>query len=248
MWERLEEKLNRFNPQERELIKTAFALSLDSHKGQMRASGDPYITHPIAVAEKLVQLKLDAKTVAAGLLHDVLEDTNLSRDDIKTALGEEIVFLVEALTKLDRVRYQGFERKIESTRKMFLAVAEDVRVVLIKLADRLHNMQTISALAQVKQKRIAEETLELYAPLAYRLGIGELKGELEDLAFPVVYPEEYAWLKKETDVLFPKRAEYIERITPLVTRELALGGLENFEINFRAKHYYSLWKKLLKYN
>lgn len=248
MWDKFAQKLTSYTPAERELIHTAFQIAEESHGNQKRASGDPYITHPLAVAKKLVDLKLDARTIAAGLLHDVLEDTEVTKKELTEKVGAEVTFLVEALTKLDRVRYQGIERKIESTRKMFLAVAEDIRVVLIKLADRLHNMQTIGALRPEKQRRIAQETLEIYAPLAYRLGIGELKGDLEDLSFPVVYPEEYAWIKEQIKSILPRRKKYLEHVAPLIERELKKAGISNFRIDYRTKHYYSLWKKLLRHD
>ena len=248
MWEEFKQSLSAYSTQDRKLIERAFRIAEESHAGQTRVSGRPYFIHPVAVAKTIIEMKLDAPTVAAALLHDVLEDTLVSQETLTSEVGKETTFLVEALTKLDRVQYQGFERKVESTRKMFLAVAEDVRVVLIKLADRLHNMQTISALPSEKQKRIAQETLELYAPLAYRLGMGELKGELEDLAFPIVHHEEYEWVIKETRELLPERQKYLKKIMPAIEQELRAGGVKNFIIDSRAKHYYSLWKKLLRHD
>ncbi|MEK7649893.1 MAG: RelA/SpoT family protein [Patescibacteria group bacterium] len=247
-WDQFAHSLIRFSETERILIKKAFDLSVSSHAGQMRASGDPYITHPIAVAEKLITLKLDAPAIAAALLHDVLEDTELTKEEVERELGSEVAFLVESLTKFDRVRYRGFERAAESMRKMFLAVAEDIRVVIIKLADRLHNMHTLGALAPEKQKRIATETLEIYAPLAYRLGMGEMKGELEDLAFPIIYPVEAKKLAADVKKILPTRTEYVARVAPLVERELHAGGVSHASVNFREKHYYSLWKKLQRYD
>lgn len=249
MWESFKQHITDYSPKDQELIREAFTIAEECHKGQKRESGHPYITHPIAVAEEIIRLKLDAETVAAALLHDVLEDSTFTtKEGLEKRVGKPVTFLVEALTKFDRVRYRGFERTIESMRKMFLAVAEDIRVVLIKLADRLHNMRTIGALRPEKQKRIARETLEVYAPLAYRLGIGGLKGELEDLAFPIVYPEEYALVIKEVKELIPERKEYLERVKPLTASELEKNGIQNFRIDFRAKHYYSLWKKLLRHD
>ncbi len=247
-WDQFASTLIHFSDAERALIKQAFDLSVSSHAGQMRASGDPYITHPIAVAEKLIMLKLDAHTIAAALLHDVLEDTALTKEEIRDVFGSEVTFLVESLTKLDRVRYRGFERTAESMRKMFLAVAQDIRVVIIKLADRLHNMRTLEALAPEKQKRIATETLEIYAPLAYRLGMGEMKGELEDLAFAIIYPAEVKKLTYDIKKILPQRTEYLSRIGPVIERELAVGGVTDAVVNFREKHHYSLWKKLKRYD
>ena len=248
MWGRLSKKISAYSSEDQKLINEAYLIAEKFHKGQKRESGDPYISHPVAVAEELIALKLDATSIAAALLHDVIEDTTITKEELKKKVGPAVVKLVDGLTKLERVRFEGFKRKVESTRKMFLAIAEDIRVVIIKLADRLHNMRTIGALRPDKQKRIAEETLELYAPIAYRLGIGEMKGELEDLAFPILFPEEYAWLKKEVREELPKRKQCLGTIAPIVERELKKEGIENFEINFRAKHYYSLWKKLQRYN
>ncbi len=248
MWADFKKNLADYTQKDQELIGRAFQIAEDSHRLQERASGDPYITHPIAVALEMIKRKMDAATVAASILHDVLEDTRITKEELVRQIGEEVAFLVEGLTKLDRVRYQGSERRVESARKMFLAVAEDIRVVLIKLADRLHNMKTLGALPPDKQKRTAEETLELYAPLAYRLGMGELKGELEDLAFPVVYPEEYAWITAEVKDVLSERVAYLKKVAPVVEEELKKGSLKKFTIDFRAKHYYSLWKKLLRHN
>lgn len=248
MWGAFSKKLTAYSPEEQNLIRTAFTIADESHKNQKRDTGDPYITHPIAVAEELIKLQLDASTIAASLLHDVIEDCDVTPEYLEKNVGREVTFLVESLTKLDRVRYQGFERKIESTRKMFLAVAEDIRVVLIKLSDRLHNMRTIHGVRPEKRRRIAQETLEIYAPLANRLGMGEWKGELEDLAFPVVYPEEYVWLLGETKSLLAKRKKYLTDIEPLVLRELTRGHVQPIRIDYRTKRNYSLWKKLQRYD
>jgi GTP diphosphokinase / guanosine-3',5'-bis(diphosphate) 3'-diphosphatase len=248
MWPRLSKQLSGYTKDEFNLIHKAYTTSEKSHEGQKRESGAPFISHPVAVATKLISLKLDAQSIAAALLHDVLEDTAHTKSDLVREFGKEIASLVDGLTKLDSIKYQGSDRKIESTRKMFLAVAQDIRVVLIKLADRWHNMTTINALRPDKKIRIATETLELYAPLAYRLGIGELKGELEDLAFPVVLPDEYQWLKEEVFEILPGRKHYLERISPLIKKALIDEGVEDFRLNFRTKHYFSLWKKLQKHD
>lgn len=231
-----------------ELVKKAYEFALRAHEGQKRKSGEPYIIHPLAVAENLVELHLDTPTVAAALLHDVVEDTRYTLQDLRQKFGDEIAFLVEGVTKLDKIRYKGTERSAESLRKMFLAVAEDVRIVLLKLVDRLHNMKTLRYVALEKQKRIALETLEIYAPLAYRLGIGELKGQLEDLAFPYVYQKEHGWLEESVKDHFEDRRQYIERLKPIVVEELVREKIPFLDIDARAKHYYSLYKKLLKYD
>lgn len=237
-----------FSAEDLALVKRAFTFASRAHQGQKRKSGEPYIVHPIATALRLAELRLDTPTIAAALLHDVAEDTRHTIQDIKKEFGDEIAFLVEGVTKLDKIRYRGTERSAESLRKMFLAIGQDIRIVLLKLVDRLHNMETLKFVAPEKQRRIALETLEIYAPLAYRLGIGELKGQLEDLAFPFVYPKEYGWLMKTLESHFEDRKSYVERLKPVVAEELAKEDVRFFDIHARAKHYYSLYKKLLKYD
>ena len=246
MWEEIESLITQYEQKDRELIHQAFLLAEKAHAGQFRASGEPYIIHPVAAAKTIIGMHLDATTIAATLLHDVLEDTDLTKDEIKRELGDRVLFLIESLTKLDKVRYRGHERQVDAIRRMFLALAEDIRVVIIKLAERLHNVQTLSALRPDKQVRIARETLEIYAPLAYRLGMGSLKGELEDICFPIVYPEEAGWTEKEAKTVLSKRKKYLEKISRTLSDELYSAHIEEFSINFRTKHSHSLWKKLLK--
>ena len=241
-------KTNTKHSVDEKLIRSAFTFAEKAHAGQKRRSGEPYITHPLAIAEHLARLKMDSKTIAAALLHDVCEDTDISHEEIKKLFGEEINFLVEGVTKVNKLKYHGAERTSENLRKMFLAIAEDIRVVIIKLVDRLHNMKTLSALPEAKQKRIALETLDIYAPLSYRLGIGELKGQLEDLAFPYVYPNEYQWLIKTIKTPFEERKKYIESIRPILETELKKEKIKFVSVTARAKHLYSLYKKLIKYD
>lgn len=231
-----------------ELIKKAYNFAAKAHGTQKRKSGEPYIVHPLATAMRLAEMRLDAKTIAAALLHDVCEDTSCSVDTIKKNFGEEISFLVEGVTKLDKIRYRGTERTAESLRKMFLAIGEDIRIVLLKLTDRLHNMETLKHVAQEKQRRIALETLDIYAPLAYRLGMKDISGKLEDLAFPYVYPKEYEWLMKTTREKYEEWEAYVKKIKPLLAEELTKEKIKFLDIHARAKHYYSLYKKLLKYD
>lgn len=230
------------------LIRRAYNFAEKYHLEQKRKSGEPYIVHPLATAVRLAEMRLDTPTIAAALLHDVCEDTECTLDEIKKSFGDEIAFIVDGVTKLGKIKYKGTERSAESLRKMFLAVAEDVRIVILKLVDRLHNMETLQYIAPEKQRRIALETLEIYAPLAYRLGIGELKGKLEDLAFPYVYPKEYAWLMGTLKENFEERRQYVERLKPIVAESLTNEKIPFFNIHARAKHYYSLYKKLLKYD
>ncbi len=181
------------NPSQKdiEIITKAFEFAKESHEGQERLSGDPYFVHPFEVAKTLAHLQLDAKTIAASLLHDVCEDNGVTERTIRKQFGEEVSFLVEAVTRLGKIKYYGDEIQTENLRKMFMAMAKDIRVILIRLADRLHNMKTLEYVPEEKQKRIAVETMEIYAPMANRLGMGEFKGHLEDLSFKYIYPEEY---------------------------------------------------------
>jgi len=234
--------------EEQTLITKAYHFADAAHKGQKRKSGAPYITHPLATALRLAQMHLDAQTIAAGLLHDVCEDTNIKIDQLKKEFDETIAFLVEGVTKLDKVHYHGNARSAESLRKMFLAIGEDIRIVLIKLVDRLHNMSTLEYLPPEKQQRIALETLDIYAPLSYRLGIGELKGQLEDLAFKYVYPNEYQWLNKSLSDRFEWRTQFIEQLKIKITKELTQENIGFLDIHARAKHLYSLYRKLMKYD
>ena len=169
------------------LIQKAYLFAQKAHEGQKRASGDPYFLHVFETAKNLARFGMDATTISAGLLHDTIEDTEVTEEDIEREFGKDILFLVNGVTKLGKLKYQGRERHVESLRKFFLAVAEDFRVFIIKLADRLHNLRTLEYVKPEKQKRIAIEAIEVYAPLANRLGIGKVKGEIEDAAFPFAY-------------------------------------------------------------
>lgn len=229
-----------------ELVGKAFDFAERAHEGQTRYSGEPYFVHPFETAKTLARLQLDAPTIAAGLLHDTCEQTNIDEKILKKEFGNEIAFLVSGVTKLGKLRYHGEKEKVENLRKMFLAMAKDIRVVLIKLADRLHNMRTLEYVPKEKQKRIALETLEVYAPLANRLGMGEIKGQLEDLAFPFVYPEEYKKTKELLKNKYEQKEKNIIKIKYKLLEELKKNGIENTKIDSRLKHLYSLFKKLRK--
>lgn len=233
--------------EERNLIRTAFELAEKAHRGQKRESGGMYIQHPLNVALTLTKMNLDTETVVAAILHDVVEDTDYTIENILEKFGETVAFLVDSVTKLDKIRYGGAEGKTENLRKMFLAMAKDIRVVLIKLADRYDNMQTLSALPKEDQKRIALETLEIYAPIAYRLGMGELKGQLEDLAFKHLHPEKYQWLENEVTERYETRKAYIDKLGHIIHEIFKSEGIAHLEIHARVKHFYSLYKKLLRY-
>lgn len=228
------------------LVERAYEMAESAHKKQKRASGEPYIVHSLNVANTLSQMNLGETTIAAALLHDVADDTPITLGEIEKEFGKEIAFLVDGVTKLGKIKYRGIERQIENLRKMFFAMAEDIRVILIKLADRLHNMETVKHLPKRKQERIALETLEIYAPIASRLGIGQLTRSLQDLAFPIVYPEEYRWLIKNVREKYQEREKYLKHIEPIVKEELGKEEIAPLSINHRAKGYWSLYQKLLK--
>jgi GTP pyrophosphokinase len=230
------------------LIARAFHFAEKAHSGQRRKSGEPYFNHVLAAAEILSSWRLDEPTIAAGLLHDVVEDTAVTLEEVKQGFGEEIAFLVEGVSKLGRFKYRGEKAKVENLRKLILALSEDLRVIFIKLADRLHNMRTLKALPLQKQKRIALETDEIYAPIAYRLGMQNLSGELQDLAFSYLYPKENRWLHQTVSERYEERLRYLERIKPILENILKEHNLNIFSIDFRAKRWSSLYKKLLRYD
>lgn len=232
-----------------ELIAKAFEFAEEAHKNQTRLSGEPYLTHPFEVAKTLAHLQLDSKTIAAGLLHDTCEDNPEVTDRIlRKRFGDEIAFLVDGVTKIGKLKYRGEERQVENLRKMFLAMATDIRVVLIRLADRLHNMKTLEFLPEAKQKRVAMETLEIYAPLANRLGMGEFKGQLEDLSFPYAFPEEYKELIHLLKGRYEQKEKVLLKLKYELEEELKANNIVNFKISSRIKHLYSLHKKLNKPN
>ncbi len=226
------------------VVERAFSLAVEAHGGQVRASGEPYVMHPIAAAQVLADLGIDPVAVSAALLHDVPEDTEYSLADIEDRFGPEIAHLVDGVTKLSKFSTHSHEQQqAENIRKMFLAMADDIRVVLIKLADRLHNMRTLAALPPEKQQRIARQTMEIYAPLAERLGIWQIKWELEDLSFKALEPERYRELAKLLDTRRKGRESYIERAIEELRPRLAEAGLDA-ELQGRPKHIYSIYKKM----
>ena len=238
-----------------DLIKKAYQFASEAHKGQTRLNGDSRMEHLLATAYGLAELKLDAATLAGGILHDILDYTPVTLDQITKVFGEEIAFLVDGITKTERVRYEGKEkdlkekqRRTENLRKIFLAMAQDIRVVLIKLADLIHNLKTLSALSEEKQKRNALEALEIFAPIAHRLGIGELKGQIEDLSFPYVYPQQYQKLIAGLPERFKTRTKFLNRVKPRLAQILKDEKVKVIEIHSRAKHHYSLYRKLVKHD
>lgn len=233
---------------DRTLISGAYDFALAKHEGQMRNSGEPYFTHALAVAQNCAKLGMDIETIIAALLHDTLEDTDATEEEISEAFGVQILFLVKGVTKLGKLKYQGEERHVESMRKFFVAIAEDLRVLIIKLADRLHNVQTLEYVRPDKRSRIALETIAVHAALAGRLGMGKLKGMLEDYAFPYAYPKEYQKTKIIMDTEAQEGNETIVKVRQAVEKAIADFQIKNTIIESRVKHLYSLYKKLIKYN
>lgn len=228
------------------MVELAYEMAEKAHQGQKRMSGEDYIQHSLETAYRLAEMDIDMPTIIAGLLHDVPEDTSVSLEDVEKDFGKEVAGLVKGITKLGTIKYRGLERYAENLRKMFVAIAEDVRVVFIKFADRIHNLQTLYALEPVKQQRIAKETLEIYAPIANRLGMVELQNEMEDMAFQYVYPEEYKWVVETSKKKFDERRREAEKVIKKIKAYLAENGFRPLDIYGRAKRYYSFYNKLLR--
>jgi GTP diphosphokinase / guanosine-3',5'-bis(diphosphate) 3'-diphosphatase len=243
--ERLIARLRSYEPDfDESVIRTAFETAIRAHRDQCRKSGEPYILHPIAVAHILIDLKLDPACIAAGLLHDVVEDTPITLDQIRDGCGVEIASIVDGLTKLKAIEGRTKEdAQIGTYRKMFIAMADDPRVVLIKLADRLHNMRTLQHVPEEKQQRVARETLEIYAPLAHRLGIWQIKWELEDLAFRFLEPDVYETIGRQMQLRRDAREKIVQRMITRLRQELEKEGIRA-EITGRPKHIYSIWRKM----
>lgn len=226
------------------LIKRAYNFAKEAHKGQKRNSGEPYFNHVYAAGKNCARFGMDTAVVIAGLLHDTVEDTPVTAEDVEENFDQEVRFLVEGVTKLGKLKYRGRERHVESLRKFFVAVAEDVRVLVIKLADRLHNLQTLEHVREDKQKRIALESIEVHAALAARLGMARLSAELETLAFPFAYPSEYAMV---TDLMKRRKKadkKYLEKVHRSLRRKLADAHFTDVEMHYRTKGIFSLYRKL----
>src|SRR5258707_14288346 len=231
---------------DKDLVARAFSFAAAAHEGQQRRSGSPFIEHPVGVARICAQLRLDEQTIAAALLHDVVEDTETDIDDVRSEVGEEVAKLVEGVTKLTRIQFQSREQaEAENYRKMVVAMAEDVRVILIKLADRLHNLRTIEYMGKQTQVRKARETLEVYAPLAHRLGIHAIKWELEDLAFGTLHPRKYEEIKQMVAERRTNREELVREAAMVLQKELDKVDVPA-EISGRAKHFFSIYDKMAK--
>jgi RelA/SpoT family (p)ppGpp synthetase len=231
-------------PEQIDTVARAYEFGADAHDGQTRKTGEPYITHPVAVAQELGRMYLDVEAIVAALLHDVVEDTDVTLDDLKENFGDEVAALVDGVSKLDQIQFRSrAEAQAESFRKMMLAMIEDIRVILVKLADRLHNMQTMSAMPADKQRRIARETLDIYAPIANRLGINRLKVELEDLGFRYLFPMRYRVIEKALKRSKGSQRQIVRKISDELRKALADEGIEG-EIIGREKHLYSVYRKM----
>ncbi len=230
-----------------DMLALAYDFAASAHKNQKRASGEPYIIHPLACAQILAEMRMPPVIVIAGLLHDVPEDTSITIKEVEKNFGTEVADLVRGITKLGKIKYRGAERYIENLRKMFMAMADDLRVIFIKFADRLHNLETLDPLPPEKQMRIALESLEIYAPIANRLGMFEMKGRLEDAAFKYVYPEEYNWTISAIKEKLAEREHYIKKEAKILESHLRKSGVKFTSIYGRAKRLYSLYQKLQRH-
>ncbi|OHA57186.1 MAG: hypothetical protein A2114_00025 [Candidatus Vogelbacteria bacterium GWA1_51_14] len=234
---------------DKQLVERAFHFAEAAHREAKRYSGEQFIIHPFETAKILAEMRADAETIAAGLLHDTVEDGVTTNQEIEREFGQTIAFLVEGVTKLGKLRYQGAERHAESLRKLFIAMAEDLRVIIIRLADRLHNVRTLEHIPRDdKRQRIALETLEIYAPLANRLGIWKIKGQLEDAAFPHAYPADYAQMLKLRKTKGKENIKRLEKLSRAIVKEAAKHNITNIQVDYRIKYLYSTWLKLKKHD
>ncbi|MDW7550385.1 bifunctional GTP diphosphokinase/guanosine-3',5'-bis pyrophosphate 3'-pyrophosphohydrolase [Pseudoalteromonas sp. McH1-7] len=246
LFEGLKKKISEYlSPEDVELVQKAYVVAREAHEGQTRSSGEPYITHPVEVTQILASMKLDHETLMAALMHDVIEDTDFSQDDLAEIFGDTVAELVEGVSKLDKLSFKDKkEFQAENYRKMIMAMTQDIRVILIKLADRTHNMRTLGALRPDKRRRIARETLEIYAPIANRLGIHDIKNELEDLGFQALYPMRYRALRSEVAKARGNRKEVISNIQTEIESRLEEAGIQG-SVKGREKHLYSIYRKML---
>src|SRR6202142_4048834 len=238
-------KVRSYRPEEDQaLIKKAYEFSERHHKGQQRESGEPYLVHPLEVAILLAEMRLDATAIVAGLLHDAVEDTTVTVDEIKAEFGEQVAHIVEGVTKISKIDFASSEEaQAENVRKMVLAMMDDIRVVLIKLADRLHNMRTLKFLSPERQFKIAKETLEIYAPIAHRLGMGKIRGELEDLAFQYVDPISYKQVKDAIESRRKEGEAFLAEVQNVIGQKLKEAKIQA-KVEARIKRLYSIWQKL----
>ena len=244
----ISKKKTMFRKVDSKFIMKAYNYAIEKHGDQRRNSGEPYIIHPLQVAYILAEMGLDEQTIAAALLHDVVEDTDATNQDIIREFGEEVAEMVAGVTKLSNIQFATVEEnQVENYRKMFLAMGKDIRVILIKLADRLHNMRTLKYLKRDRQIANAKETMELYSPLANRLGLYNIKAELDDLSFKYLHPEEYREIMEGIDKKREERLKFLENIMEEIRKELKKHRIDA-EVTGRAKHFYSIYKKMQRDN
>ncbi|GHU88077.1 hypothetical protein AGMMS49941_12030 [Deferribacterales bacterium] len=243
----IQDFIKQYSPDEDlEKLNTAYVYAAKQHFGQLRQSGDPYLLHPLSVAYILSQMNMDVDSIIAAMLHDTIEDTSATLDELSEIFGKRIAFLVDGMTKISKIEFNSKEEKqAENFRKMLVSMSEDIRVVMIKLADRLHNMRTIDSLRPDKQLRIANETLEIYAPLADRLGIAIMKWELEDLAFRVINPEMYVDIQQKVKLSRSERESYLAKVCDITVKAILDESIKA-EVNARPKHLYSIYSKIVK--
>lgn len=240
----LQEVSTYLKPEDVENIQRAVELSKTAHQGQLRQSGEAYVTHPIAVARILTSLHLDAQAIIAALLHDVVEDTDISIETISSGFGKPVADVVEGLSKLDKLQFETVaDAQAENFRKMLMAMARDVRVILIKLADRLHNMRTLGAVSKEKSARIARETMEIYAPIANRLGLNDIFHELQDISFKYLHPNRYGVLNKALKAARGNRREVVVKIQDSIRQRLSDNHIQA-EVKGREKHLYGIYQKM----
>jgi len=241
-------KLKEINPNlDFVLIEKAYLFAQENYQGLIRLSGETYFNHCLEISLDLAKMKLDSASIATAILHEIIERAGLPKEKLKENFGEEITFLVEGVTNVGKIEHYDAKRNMENLRKLFLVMAQDIRVVLIKLVNRTHGLKTLYVFPEEKQKRLAKETLEIYAPLARRLGAGEISGQLEDLAFAYAHPKEYKDLLDQVHDKYDAYKNYLQKIIPVVKKSLAREGIKVIEIHARTKHYYSLYQKLLRY-
>src|SRR6516165_31118 len=245
-FEDLLEKVRAYSPDtDVELLRRAYVFSAFEHRGQVRHSGEPYLIHPLAVADFLVDMKLDAVAIAAGLLHDVVEDTLTTTERIEELFGPEVAHVVQGVTKISAIEFSSSEeRQAENFRKMLFAMVDDIRVILVKLADRLHNMRTLNHLPEDRRARIAQETRDIYAPIANRLGMGKVKNELEELAFRYLEPQAYEALRARVEARRRQTEGLIEQLKATVATKLTEAEVPFIEIDGRIKRLWSIYQKL----
>ncbi len=249
LWSSVERLVARFESHhpnaDSSMIRRAGLVAINAHEGQLRRTGEPYVTHPIAVADITAELGLDAMTVSAALLHDAVEDTGVTREWLEQEFGDRVADIVDGVTKLDRLEFDSKEAQQAATiRKMFIAMAKDWRVLLIKLADRLHNMRTISVMPQQRQRAIAQETLDVYAPLAHRLGVQQVRTQLEDLCFATLHPKRYAEIEQMVATRQPEREDYLSEVMNTLKSKLHDFGIDG-EVTGRPKHFWSIYEKMV---